>query len=137
MGDFKIESGYQATLRLLGLPFAVTAIFAANNLMSIGALRALHRLGVRVPDELSFIGFDDLELAELLSPPLSVISRPAAEQGVLAMRLLRNRVEEQGPATAQHIVLDTWLTIRDSCRAPQSGGNASTARTRAFLANPQ
>ncbi|MGI8676622.1 MAG: LacI family DNA-binding transcriptional regulator [Nocardioidaceae bacterium] len=137
MGDFKLESGYQATLRLLGLPFAVTAIFAANNLMSIGALRALHHLGVRVPDELSFIGFDDLELAELLSPPLSVISRPAVEQGVLAMRLLRNRIEGQGAAQAQHIVLDTRLITRGSSRPPRSGSDASASDTRAHPANPQ
>ncbi len=119
MGDFKDDSGYQATLRLLGLPVAVTAIFSANNLMSIGVLRALDHIGVRVPDELSFVGFDDLELAEMLSPPLSVISRPAVEQGVLAMRLLRNRIEGNGPPNAQHIVLGTTLTVRGSCGPPQ------------------
>ncbi len=130
MGDFKLESGYQATLRLLGLPLPVTAIFSANNLMSMGVLRALHHLGVRVPDELSFVGFDDLELAELLSPPLSVISRPAVEQGVLAMRLLRNRIEGKGPAKAQHIVLDSNLTMRGSCRPPQCAKDGFTADTR-------
>ena len=119
MGDFKDESGYQATLRLLGLPMPVTAIFSANNLMSIGVLRALDHMGVRVPEELSFVGFDDLDLAEMLSPPLSVISRPAVEQGVLAMRLLRNRIEGNGPPKAQHIVLDTTLTVRGSSGPPQ------------------
>lgn len=114
MGDFKTESGYQATLRLLGLPDPVSAIFSANNLMTIGVLRALHHMGVCVPNEISVIGFDDLELAELLSPPLSVISRQAVEQGVLAMRLLRNRIEGSGPNRGQHIVLETSLTIRGS-----------------------
>ncbi len=118
MGDFKIDSGYQATLRLLGHPTAVTAIFAANNLMTIGMLRALHHMGVRVPDELSVVGFDDLELAELLSPPLSVVARPSVEQGVLAMRLLRSRIEAKGPEEGQHIVLDTRLTVRGSCAQP-------------------
>lgn len=130
MGDFKLESGYQATLRLLGLPLAVTAIFSANNLMSMGVLRALHHMGMRVPDELSFVGFDDLELAELLSPPLSVISRPAVEQGVLAMRLLRNRIEGKGPAKAQHIVLDAHLTVRDSCGPPRCGTHGFASSTR-------
>ncbi|MBA3266238.1 MAG: LacI family DNA-binding transcriptional regulator [Nocardioidaceae bacterium] len=115
IGDFRLKSGYQATLRLLGLPTAVTAIFSANNLMTIGVLRALRHMAVRVPDEVSVVGFDDLELAELLSPPLSVISRPAVEQGVLAMRLLRNRMEDEGPDQAQHIVLDTFITARGSC----------------------
>ncbi len=118
MGDFKVESGYQATLRLLGLPMPVTAIFSVNNLMTIGALRALHHVGVRVPDELSVIGFDDLELGELLSPPLSVIARPAVEQGVLAMRLLRNRIQGNWTEERQHIVLDTHLTARSSCAPP-------------------
>ena len=136
IGDFKLESGYQATLRLLGLPSAVTAIFAANNLMSIGALRALHHLGIRVPDELSFIGFDDLELAELLSPPLSVISRPAVEQGVLAMRLLRNRIEGAGSPKAQHIVLETRLLVRGSCRPPQPSSDGAIPATRIPIGNP-
>ncbi len=125
MGDFKTESGYQAALRLLGLPVAPTAIFSANNLMSIGALRALHDMGVRIPDELSLIGFDDLELAELLSPPLTVISRPAVEQGVLAMRLLRNRIEAKRSGRAQHIVLDTRLTVRGSCRQLHGSSDGS------------
>ncbi|MEJ7742459.1 MAG: LacI family DNA-binding transcriptional regulator [Nocardioidaceae bacterium] len=127
MGDFKHESGYQATLRLLGLPWPVTAIFSVNNLMSAGVLRALHHMGVRVPGELSFVGFDDLELAELLSPPLTVISRPAAEQGVLAMRLLRNRIEGKGPARPQHIVLDSQLTVRGSSGPPMDSTDSFTA----------
>ena len=134
MGDFKHESGYQAALRLLGLPIPVTAIFSANNLMSIGVLRALHHMGVRVPGELSFVGFDDLELAELLSPPLTVVSRPAVEQGVLAMRLLRNRIESKGVAKAQHIVIDSQLTVRGSSRSPQYGTDDFISGTRAVSA---
>jgi len=118
-GDFKADGGYQATLRLLGSPSDVTAIFSANNLMTVGVLRALHHIGVRVPDEVSVIGFDDLELAELMSPPLSVVERPSVEQGVLAMRLLRNRIEDKGPRRAQHIVMDTNLLARGSCAPPQ------------------
>ncbi len=127
MGDFKQDSGYQAGLRLLGLPLPVTAMFAANNLMAMGALRALHDMAVRIPDEVSFIGFDDLELAELLSPPLTVVSRPAVEQGVLAMRLLRNRIEGKGEGLAQRIVLDTRLTVRGSCRQRSGTSDGTTA----------
>jgi DNA-binding LacI/PurR family transcriptional regulator len=118
MGDFKRESGYQATLRLLGLPRPPTAIFAANNLMSIGALQALHHMGVRVPQQLSFIGFDDLELGELLSPPLTAVSRPMAEQGVLAMRLLANRIDRASDPEPRNIVLETRLVTRRSCGPP-------------------
>ncbi|MBA2445872.1 MAG: LacI family DNA-binding transcriptional regulator [Nocardioidaceae bacterium] len=137
VGDFKHDSGYQATLRLLGLPLPVTAIFSANNLMSTGVLRALHHMGVRVPEELSLVGFDDLELAELLSPPLTVISRPTVEQGVLAMRLLRNRIRGEGPAKAQHIVLDTGLTVRGSSRATQACRDVSTSHSKASMRAPR
>jgi LacI family transcriptional regulator len=123
IGDFREESARQATLHLLALPAPPTAIFAANNLMSIGTLRALHDMGVRVPDEISFIGFDDLELGELLAPPLTTISRPMVEQGVLAMRLLRNRLENPPPPQSKRIVLETRLTIRGSCAPPPGGAS--------------
>jgi DNA-binding LacI/PurR family transcriptional regulator len=129
MGDFKRDSGYQAALRLLGLPLPPTAIFAANNLMSIGALHAMHHLGVRVPQELSFIGFDELELGELLTPSLSVVSRPMVEQGVLAMRLLRDRIDGRRNLDPRHIVLETRLVVRGSCGLPPTtDGLASDPR---------
>lgn len=119
MGDFKRDSGYQAMLRLLGLPRPPTAVFAANNLMSMGALHALHDMSVKVPDELSIIGFDELELGELLSPSFCAISRPMVEQGTLAMRLLRNRLEGGGGAEPRHIILNARLVTGGSCGPPQ------------------
>lgn len=118
IGDFRQESGYQAALRLLALERPPTAIFAANNLMTIGVLHALHALGVRVPNGVSVIGFDDLELADLLSPPLTVIDRPMEEQGALAMRLLLARVEAGDERPPQRIVLDTHLLVRSSTAPP-------------------
>lgn len=120
MGDFRQESGYQATLRLLGLMVPPTAILASNNLMSMGALRALHRTSVQMPEELSFIGFDDLDLGEEFTPPLSVVSRPMVEQGVLAMRLLGKHIDGGGRSEPQHIVLETRLTPRGSCGPPHA-----------------
>lgn len=117
VGDFRSGSGYQATLRLLALPRPPTAIFAANNMMSIGALRALHDMGVRLPADVSFIGFDDLELGELLTPPLTAIDRPMTEQGVLAMRLLLNRLDGLAEPSPRRIVLETRLIVRGSCVA--------------------
>jgi LacI family transcriptional regulator len=117
-GDFRQEGGYQAALRVLAVQPPVTAIFAANNLMAIGALRALHDMGVSVPREVSFIGFDDHDLAELIQPPLTVISRPMAEQGTLAMRLLLSRLAEGGDGDPRRIVLETQLIARGSCAPP-------------------
>ena len=117
-GDFRQESGYQATLRLLALGRRPTAIFSANNLMTIGALRALHAMRVAIPRDLSLVGFDDLELAELLSPPLTVVDRPMEEQGALAMRLLLARIESREPVAPQRIVLETRLRVRASTAVP-------------------
>lgn len=118
VADFREDGGYQAALRLLATRPAPTALFVSNNLMSIGALRAIYNLGIRIPLEISFVGFDDLALAELTSPPLTVISRPSTEQGVLAMRLLKFRMEDTAEAAPRKIVLETRLTVRGSCAGP-------------------
>ncbi|MGI8657838.1 MAG: LacI family DNA-binding transcriptional regulator [Candidatus Limnocylindria bacterium] len=118
-GDFREESARQATLRLLALARPPTAIFTANNLMTIGALRALHEMRARVPEEISLVGFDELELGELLAPPLTVVARPTIEQGVLAMRLLRSRIESRDSQPAQRIVLETTLVVRGSSGPPR------------------
>jgi LacI family transcriptional regulator len=86
--------------------------------MTIGLLRAVNELGIRVPDEVSLIGFDDLDLGALLTPPLTCISRPTEAQGALAMRLLLRRLKEPedgAPRKATRIVMDVSLTVRGSC----------------------
>jgi LacI family transcriptional regulator len=118
LSDFREDGGYQSTLRLLAVQPQPTAIFVANNLMSMGALRAIHDLGLRIPDDISFLGFDDLDLAELLDPPLTVIDRPMAEQGVLAMRLLLSRMEHRDMGPPRTIRLETRLKVRASCAPP-------------------
>ena len=125
VADFREDGGYQAALRLFAVRPAPTALFVSNNLMSIGALRAIHNLGIRIPQEMSFIGFDDIALAELTHPPLTVISRPSTEQGVLAMRLLKFRMENTAEAAPRKIVLEARLTVRGSCAAPPAEPMAS------------
>lgn len=120
LGDFKRHGGYQAMMRILGLADPPTAVFVANNLMTIGALYALRDLGVRVPADISIIGFDDHVLAEIISPPLTVIDRPMEEQGVLAMRLLTSRLRGANTGPARRVMLDTRLLERDSCGPPRT-----------------
>jgi LacI family transcriptional regulator len=105
VADFREDGGYQAALRLLAVRPAPTGLFVSNNLMAIGALRAIHNLGIHIPTEMSFLCFDDLALAELTSPPLTVISRPSTEQGVLAMRLLKFRMQDTAEAAPRKIGL--------------------------------
>jgi LacI family transcriptional regulator len=118
ISDFREGGGYQAMLRLLALPQPPTAVFCANNLMTVGALKALSSMRIRVPQDLSIIGFDDLDLAPLLWPPLTVIDRPTVEQGVLTARLLLARLAGQGDPEPQRVVLSTRLIERASCTTP-------------------
>jgi LacI family transcriptional regulator len=124
-GDFRTDGGYQAMLRLLGLAEPPTGVFVANNLMTIGALRAVHDVGIRVPEQLSIVGFDDLDVSDLLAPPLTVVDRPMEEQGVLAMRLLLSRLDRTYDGPPRRIVLDTRLLARGSCSRPQAAQNPS------------
>lgn len=127
VADFRESGGYQSALSLLGLTQPPTAIFSANNLMTIGALKALNDMGARVPEDLSLIGFDDLELAPLLRPALTVIERSDVQQGVLAMRLLLKRLEGNADP-ARTITLETRLVKRASCapvRPPEAAQHVS------------
>jgi LacI family transcriptional regulator len=112
-GDFKQESGRVLTNELLALRQPPTALFVLNNLMTVGALAALHNQGLRIPQDVAIIGFDDLPWAEALDPPLTVIRQPAREVGRQAMELLLRRIMEptRPPVTVR---LRPELVIRRS-----------------------
>jgi DNA-binding LacI/PurR family transcriptional regulator len=93
-GDFKQESGRVLTNELLDLRKPPTALFVCNNLMTVGALATLHQRGMRVPQDVAVVGFDDLPWAEALDPPLTVVRQPAYEVGRQAMELLLKRIME-------------------------------------------
>lgn len=116
--DFTTESGYQATARLMGRAEAPTAIFTPNNTTSLGCLQCLHDLAVAIPERLSFVGFDPLPSCDLLHPPPTTIDRPEVEQGVLAMRMLENRMAGRGTSAARRVVLETRLVVRGSSAPP-------------------
>jgi LacI family transcriptional regulator len=111
-GDFYDESGYEATKQLLALEAPPTAIFAASDLMAAGALRAAHELGVNVPEELAVVGFDDIEPASLLTPPLTTVINPAFETGFEAGRLLGERMRGVYAGPARTVTLPSPLVIR-------------------------
>ncbi|GAB0112624.1 LacI family DNA-binding transcriptional regulator [Acidisoma sp. C75] len=122
VADFRESGGYQAMMRLLDLPEPPTAVFCANNVMTVGTLKALAARKVRVPKDISVIGFDDLDLGMLLNPPLTVIDRPAEEQGAAAARLLLRRLAGAEASAPDRIMLQTRLVARASCAAPRDGG---------------
>ncbi len=129
IADFKEAGGHQAMLRLMALRQPPTAVFCANNAMTVGALKALAHLGIAVGTEVSLIGFDDVDLGSLLQPPLTVIDRPSEEQGAVAARLLLRRLSEDGSGEPEHIVLPTHLVVRGSCTRPMPERTASTPRS--------
>ncbi len=133
-GDFTEASGHRGTLALLEAKDPPTAIFCANDSMAIGALSALRERGLRVPDDMTVVGFDDIPLARYMNPPLSSVHVPIFEMGERAARRLiaslgGARASEAGggvgDAGARHERLPTRLVIRASCGKPPkacSGG---------------
>jgi LacI family transcriptional regulator len=93
MGDGHVEAGERAVLELLTRVPAVTAVACYNDLTAIGALRAARACGRRVPDDLSVVGFDDIDLAAWTDPPLTTVAQPTAEMGRLAVEHLASRLE--------------------------------------------
>lgn len=93
-GDFKQQSGRVLANELFDLRKPPTALFVCNNLMTVGALAALHQRGLKVPQDVALVGFDDLPWAEALDPPPTVVRQPAYEVGRQAMELLLKRIME-------------------------------------------
>lgn len=116
--DFRASGGRRAMERLWAADPRPTAVFVANNLMTLGALQWLRTHGVRIPDEVSIVGFDDHAVAELLDPPLTVIDRPMEDQGATAMALLLDRLDGTAPGAARRVVLPTSLVVRGSSAPP-------------------
>ncbi|MBI5564673.1 MAG: LacI family DNA-binding transcriptional regulator [Chloroflexi bacterium] len=117
-GDFHPESGYLAARSLLDGPTAPTAIFACNDLMALGALRAVAEHGRRVPANFAIVGFDDIELASFTSPPLTTIAQPKSDLGRLAVQWLIERIADKA-RPARRELLPTRLIVRGT-----SGGQA-------------
>jgi LacI family transcriptional regulator len=113
-GDFTEDAGHRAGRRLLELARRPTAVFAANDAMAIGLLSALSDAGVRVPQEISVAGFDDIPLARFTSPPLTSVRVPILELGSRALELLLARLSEGGRRGERLEVLPTALVARGS-----------------------
>jgi LacI family transcriptional regulator len=112
-GNFQYESGYEATCQLLSLEPPPTAIFACNDLMAVGCISAARECGLRVPDNVSVVGFDDVRLASFTNPPLTTVAQSKVEIGALATKMLLERLQNlEAPPHFKR--LDTELRIRQS-----------------------
>lgn len=97
-GDWSYASGYRAMSQILEQDLTFTALFAHNDQMAIGAMRAAREAGKRIPQDLSVVGYDDIPAAEYADPPLTTIRQPMREVGATAARLLIERIEQDEPA---------------------------------------
>jgi DNA-binding LacI/PurR family transcriptional regulator len=120
-GDFRHASGFTLGGKLLDLPEPPTAIFAASDLQAWGVYEAARRRGLRVGEDLSVVGFDDLPLAEYASPPLTTVRQPLAEMAGMAARCLVQGIEAVMPGTTR-VELATALVVRDSTAPPSHKG---------------
>jgi LacI family transcriptional regulator, galactose operon repressor len=127
-GDFYDESGYRGTRRLLELDEPPTAIFAASDLMAAGALRAANELGVRVPEDLAIVGFDDIGLASLIQPQLTTVRQDMHALGEAAANGLARMIDDPESPPARELV-PTRLVVRDSSGANGTPG-ARALRTK-------
>ncbi len=118
-GDFDYESGFRAAEIFFTLSPKPTAIFACNDLMAVGVISAAHRKGLRVPEDVSVIGFDDVRLASFTVPLLTTIQQPKHAIGVLAATWLMERVE-QPDLPPRRQLLQTSLKIRQTTAPPSS-----------------
>lgn len=136
-GDFTEQGGRMAMQRLL--PQRPTALFAASDMMAVGAIKVIRDAGLRIPDDIAVVGFDDIPLASMVDPPLTTVRQPIEQAGSMAVELLMSLLENPRGGTIHRVVLPTELIVRASCgvqsrQSPEGtgpDGAAAPTRTRA------
>jgi DNA-binding LacI/PurR family transcriptional regulator len=122
-GAFTEEGGHNGALRLLELRPQPTAVFVSNDLAAIGALNAIEERGLRVPDDISLVGYDNTSLAALRHISLTTVHQPRLEMGQMAVSMLIERIEE-GRTRPRRAVLTPSLVVRASSAPPRGGRGA-------------
>jgi len=113
-GDYTAASGVRHARAVFDLTVPPTAVFAFNDLMAMGVMRAAHARGMRVPDDVAVIGFDGLALTEHTSPPLSTIVQPTAAMSAAAIAMLLERISGRAPAAPRAKIFKATLAARAS-----------------------
>jgi len=127
------DDAYAATLLLLAQDEPPTAVLCFSDVMANGVVRAAESLGLRVPEDLSVVGFDDSPLALRMRPALTTVRQPIAEKGHAAAAALMTLIERTksgaGKGRARHIVLPTELIVRESTAPPRTGGKPGRSKS--------
>jgi DNA-binding LacI/PurR family transcriptional regulator len=119
-GAFTDNSSYEPMCRLLQLPDPPSAVFIGSDVVALGAIDAIHSRGLRIPDDISVIGFDDVALGKYLRPALTTVHLPAYDLGRKASEVILQIIHGQPLHTIQ-VRLPTELVIRDSTASCGSG----------------
>ena len=123
------QPGYQATKKLLASHKPFTALFAFNDISAMGAIRAFREAGLRVPEDVSVIGFDDIQSAAYQSPALTTVRQPLREMGRIAAEILLRRIRRSNPdAPGGETMVEPELVIRDTTSPPPNGNRPSKAK---------
>ncbi|MCA0455016.1 MAG: LacI family transcriptional regulator [Chloroflexi bacterium] len=117
-GDHRHQSGYEQTWQVLEDNPTLTALFIENNMMTLGALNAIHDYGKRIPEDIAVVGFDDMPWAVSLNPPLTTVAQATYDIGTRVATRLLERIEEPDLPTRTDVV-PTTLIVRASCGAKQ------------------
>ena len=118
-GDFHQPKGYAGGHALFGLDEPPTAIFASNDVMAMGAMDAAHNRGLRIPDDVSILGFDDIPQAQNVRPALTTVRQPLEKMGRVATQMLLDLLNDPQKDVSR-VELPTELVVRDSCQAPRA-----------------
>lgn len=124
-GGSRTEGGAAAAATLLDLSPRPTALFIANNLMTIGAVGAVQARGLSIPGDVAVVGFDDFSWASVFRPRLTTVAQPTYELGKVAADLLVHRIEQGDTEPPPRVVLPGQLIVRDSCGAATADGIAT------------
>ncbi len=123
-GDFHQPRGYTAAKELLSLAKPPTAIFASNDVTAFGVMEAVRDCGLRIPENISVVGFDDIPQASHVRPTLTTVRQPLEQMGRMAARMLLDNIKNPG-RVAKRVELSTSLIIRESCRPLEVGQAAA------------
>ena len=113
-GGYTINDAYEATKKILNGPVRPTAIFATDDIKGFGVFKALNEAGLRIPEDISLIGHNNYDIAELIQPPLTTIDVPIQQLGTIAAEILFDLINGKQPQ--KRTILETKLIIRKSCR---------------------
>jgi LacI family transcriptional regulator len=131
-GDFTEEGGYYSMKKLLAAK--PDAVFAASDVMAFGGIRASREAGFKVPEDIAFVGFDDLPMASLSNVQLTTIRQPVVQFGAQAVETLIDQIEN-GNTSPHRIIMDTELIIRETCGANYSGRVQESQPTKNVVPN--